>query len=186
MEVSHCYICKTKKDVSEFYADSSRSRGIMSKCKSCTNIGVRERRKRRMKTDDEFRKSVNKKKEGKKILRESRDPVFKLKRKIRGTIRKSFKRKGYTKNTQSQIILGGDWSVVKEHFESLFTEGMSWDNMGEWHVDHIIPLATAETEEDIIKLCNYKNLQPLWGEDNLKKSDKIPEHDPPFEKGPKS
>jgi len=99
--------------------------------------------------------------------------VFKLKRKMRNTLRHSFKRKGYSKDTQSQKILGGDWNVVKEHFESLFTEGMNWDNMGKWHIDHIIPLSIAKTEEEIIKLCNYKNLQPLWGEDNLKKSDNI-------------
>lgn len=173
MEVSNCYVCKTKKDVSEFYADPSRSRGITSKCKKCTNIASRERKKRKMKTDDEYRKSDNKKREGRRVLREGRDPVFKLKRKMRNALRHSFKRKGYSKDTQSQKILGGDWNVVKEHFESLFTEGMNWDNMGKWHIDHIIPLSIAKTEEEIIKLCNYKNLQPLWGEDNLKKSDNI-------------
>ncbi len=50
---------------------------------------------------------------------------------------------------------------------------MSWENMGKWHVDHIIPLATAKTEDEVIKLCHYSNLQPLWAEDNWAKSDKI-------------
>jgi hypothetical protein len=50
---------------------------------------------------------------------------------------------------------------------------MNWDNMGEWHIDHIIPLSTANSEDDIINLCNYKNLQPLWEKDNLEKSNKI-------------
>ena len=173
MEVSNCYVCKTKKDISEFFLDKSNSKGIQSKCKKCANIARRERRKRKMKTDDEFRKSDNRKREGRRVRREDRDPVFKLKRKMRNALRGSFKRKGYTKNTQNQKILGGDWETVKEHFESLFTEGMNWDNMGQWHIDHIIPLSVAKTEEEIINLCNYKNLQPLWGEDNLRKSDKI-------------
>ena len=173
MEVSNCYVCKTNKDISEFYLDKTKSKGIQSKCKKCANIAGRERKKRKMKNDDEYRKLQNKKKEGRNVCREGRDSVFKFKRKIRRTLRDSFKRKGYSKNTQSQKILGGNWETVKEHFESLFTEGMNWNNMGQWHIDHIIPLSVAKTEEEIINLCNYKNLQPLWAEDNIKKGDKI-------------
>ena len=50
---------------------------------------------------------------------------------------------------------------------------MKWDNHGKWHIDHIIPLSSAETEEEVYNLCHYTNLQPLWGEDNLKKGKKI-------------
>jgi hypothetical protein len=173
MKLSSCYVCKTKKEVSEFYTDSTRKSGIASKCKICTNIINKERKKLKLKNNPEFRKLNNKKIEEKRVIRESRDPVFKLKRRIRSSIRESFKRRGYSKNTQSQKILGENWNVVKEHFESLFTEGMNWDNMGEWHIDHIIPLSTANSEDDIINLCNYKNLQPLWEKDNLEKSNKI-------------
>lgn len=52
---------------------------------------------------------------------------------------------------------------------------MSFDNQGEWHLDHIIPLATAETEEEIIRLNHYTNFQPLWAFDNLSKGSKIDE-----------
>jgi hypothetical protein len=52
---------------------------------------------------------------------------------------------------------------------------MSWNNYGKtgWHIDHIIPLSSANSEEEIIKLCHYTNLQPLWSEDNLKKSNRF-------------
>jgi hypothetical protein len=50
---------------------------------------------------------------------------------------------------------------------------MSWDNYGKWHIDHIIPLSSANNEDEVYKLCHHTNLQPLWAEDNLKKSNKI-------------
>jgi hypothetical protein len=70
-------------------------------------------------------------------------------------------------------MLGIEWEMAKQHIERQFTKGMNWDNQGKWHIDHIIPLASANTEEELIKLCHYTNLQPLWAEDNLTKSDKI-------------
>ena len=195
MELSNCYVCKTKKDVSEFYKDSSRSSGLSSKCKVChliythrkrklkretdpeyrklDNRRKTERKKRKMLENPEYRKLINQKKEKRNVIRESRDPIYKLKRKMRHSLKDAFRRKGYSKNTQSQQILGEDWETVKTYFESLFTEGMTWDNMGEWHIDHIIPLSTSNSEVEILNLCHYKNLQPLWAKDNLEKSDKI-------------
>jgi hypothetical protein len=54
----------------------------------------------------------------------------------------------------------------------MFRDGMSWENKGKWHIDHIIPLSSAKTHEDVIKLCHFKNLQPLWEQENKKKGNK--------------
>ena len=58
---------------------------------------------------------------------------------------------------------------LKTHLESLFTEGMTWQNYGEWHVDHIRPICSFTTEE-WEQVNHYTNLRPLWAEDNLAKS----------------
>jgi len=73
--------------------------------------------------------------------------------------------------------LGCSLEELKGHIESLFIEGMSWDNHGKygWHVDHILPLSSFDLtdREQLLIACNYKNLQPLWAYDNLSKGDKI-------------
>jgi hypothetical protein len=77
------------------------------------------------------------------------------------------------KKSKTFDILGCSPYFLKEHLEKQFMNGMTWDNRNEWHIDHIIPLSYAKTEEEVYGLCHYSNLQPLWAQDNLKKSNKI-------------
>lgn len=101
------------------------------------------------------------------------DPLFKLKSSIRNRINLSFKRGGFTKKSKTGEILGCSFEEFRLYLEPLFTENMNWENQGEWHLDHIIPVSLAETEEEVIKLNHYTNFQPLWAEDNIRKSNKI-------------
>jgi hypothetical protein len=102
------------------------------------------------------------------------DELFAIKVRLRNLIRNSFRKKGYVKfNMKTESIVGVDYNGFKEYMESKFSEGMSWDNRGDWHIDHIIPLSSARSQEELIKLSHYTNLQPLWAEDNMKKGDKI-------------
>ena len=78
------------------------------------------------------------------------------------------------KNKRKKTIeyLGCDIETFKKHIENQFKEGMSWENYGKWHIDHIIPIYYKKTEtkeEEILKRLNYKNTQPLWAEENIKK-----------------
>ena len=101
-------------------------------------------------------------------------PIVKLREDIRTLIRMSInKRSHYIKNTKTEQILGCTIDEFVEYIQSKFQEGMTLENHGEWHLDHIIPISTAKTEEEVIKLNHYTNYQPLWAEDNLKKSNKI-------------
>lgn len=94
--------------------------------------------------------------------RRKEDIIFMLKYSISRTIRNSLKCKGLSKNKKSKDILGCDIEFFKNYLEDRFTEEMSWNNYGiVWDIDHIIPLCTALTEEDVLKLNHYTNLQPL-------------------------
>jgi hypothetical protein len=105
--------------------------------------------------------------------RHSTDSIFKFKFNVRNLIKNSFKRTNHRKATRTEQILGCSLDFFKVYISNQFQKGMSLDNHGKWHLDHIIPLATATTEEDVIRLNHYTNFQPLWADDNLKKSNKI-------------
>jgi len=98
-------------------------------------------------------------------------PLLQFKERIRQLTKGAFYRLKQDKRFNTHSILGADWEIVKEHFVSQFKDGMTWDAFiaGEIHVDHIQPLASAKTEEELIALCHYTNLQPLWCLDNLSK-----------------
>lgn len=104
-----------------------------------------------------------------------KDLIFKLKTNVRNRLKLFLKTKKIYKNNTTFEIVGGTPEIIKEHIEKQFRDGMTWDNYGfsGWHIDHIIPLSSANTEEEVYKLCHYTNLQPLWANENYKKSNKI-------------
>jgi hypothetical protein len=97
------------------------------------------------------------------------DNLFYLSFKIRNLIRISIKKRGYSKKTKTNEILGCSFIDFKKHLESKFEPWMTWDNHGiysgvfnyGWDIDHIVPVSSAKTEEDVIRLNHYTNLQPL-------------------------
>ena len=97
------------------------------------------------------------------------DPLFKLKENIKTSIYIVLKRNGYNKKSRTHEILGCSYEEFKTYLESLWEEWMNWENHGKyngqlnygWDIDHIIPLSTAKTEEGLLKLNHFSNLQPL-------------------------
>lgn len=107
--------------------------------------------------------------------RRKQDPQFKIANNLRRRMGEAL-RKGYGKKSGGTLeLVGCSWAELKSHLESQFTDGMSWENYGRtgWHVDHIKPCAFFDlTIDEQQKECfHYTNLQPLWAEDNIKKSD---------------
>lgn len=176
-----CAKCKVRKKFTEFSKDKSSKDGLQTKCKTCCNEYHKKYRevnkdycsqysKKYRDSNKDYYRQYKKKWETKK---RHTDPLFKLSSNLRIRTWTAFKNKGYNKNTKTQEMLGVDWKVCKKHIERQFTKGMTWENSGSWHIDHIIPLSFANTEEELKKLCHYSNLQPLWAVDNLIKSNVI-------------
>jgi hypothetical protein len=98
------------------------------------------------------------------------DLLYAVTHRVRSRIRSFMKTNKITKKSKTFNIVGYPPKFLKEYLEKQFTEGMSWELMGKHiHIDHIIPLSSAITEEEVYRLCHYTNLQPLWAKDNLKK-----------------
>ena len=105
-------------------------------------------------------------------MRKQNEPLVRLRTNIRSLIGQSIRNKGFKKSLKSEQILNCTFEEFKQHLEGLFEPWMNWDNYGNpkdglfepnktWDIDHIIPVTTAITEEDIIKLNHYTNLKPL-------------------------
>lgn len=107
--------------------------------------------------------------------RRKTDPLFKLRVSIRTNISNSFKRGNnqFRKGSKTENILGCTIQEFTEYLKSKFSEGMTLENYGEWHLDHIFPVSLAKTEEEIIKLNHYTNFQPLWAEENIRKGNRL-------------
>lgn len=103
------------------------------------------------------------------------DPLFVLTERIRDSIRRALKKNGYPKRSKAPAILGCTFEEFYEHIEKQFLPNMNWDNRSEWHLDHVVPISFGESEEEIILLNHYSNFRPLWGKDNLAKSDTLTE-----------
>lgn len=196
-----CYKCEEILPISEFGADKSTKNGLQRGCKSCKSDTDKEYR-----NDPRFRQRIldKKKKEYLEIRnnpikwetyleknRERRDykeeyqliqndPFRKAKDTIRKLISSALKVRDISKSKLcmgTEEIIGCSFMNFKQHIESQFVDGMSWETHGEWHLDHIIPLASSETLDELIKLNHWTNFQPLWKEDNLKKSNTYNEDD---------
>jgi len=188
-----CIECKCVKPIELFYVSSQRRR-IIPQCISCfkkntmvnndgkfksdrqsknKNLKLRERRKLRRKTDNEYRVKTNRKKTERSNRRYHSDPIYRFNQCIRKNIAKYFKNIGSDKPSSTSLILGLSKKNFVEYIEGLFLEGMSWENRNEWHIDHIVPISIGKTIDEIKYLNHHTNLRPLWKNDNIMKGNLI-------------
>ncbi len=104
------------------------------------------------------------------------DKLYSLKNRIRSLINKKIRDSDFNKSFSTEQYIGCDIETLLNHLELNFEKGMSWKNREKWHIDHIVPISRAKTEKEFILLSHYTNLQPMWADKNIRKSDKLGFH----------
>ncbi len=118
--------------------------------------------------------SINKQRAESSRIKYANDILYRIKKNTSNLIRKSFKKQNFNKVSKSQTILGCDMVVFKLYIESKFEPWMNWGNYGlyngelnhGWDIDHIIPISSANNIDELLKLNNYTNFQPLCSKAN--------------------
>jgi len=109
--------------------------------------------------------------------RKANDPLYKLVANFRTAIWTVLKENNMDKYGHYFEILQYSPEELATHLENQFTEGMTWENYGEWHVDHILPITSFNFQEigdiEFMRCWSLENLQPMWGDENIRKSNKI-------------
>jgi hypothetical protein len=178
VETKTCKDCRTNKSVDEFFFRRERN-SYSCCCRIChcartrSNYAKNRERYRRQEKERASTVEYKRRKQERKKERKALDPSFKLKTLLRCRLNHAIK--GYVKSKNTEEMLGCSWDQLRIHLEAQFKEGMTWDNHGVngWHVDHIIPLASARSLEELEELFRYTNLQPLWAEENRIKGAKL-------------
>jgi hypothetical protein len=188
METKVCSKCGDSQNITEFRKDATKKDGLRPECKLCVknyemtqrinNPTLMSEKLKKFYNDNpekrkEYRKNYKSRKHEQRKERRNSDPVFNLINRVRCRIWKYLTILNISKKNKTFEIVGCTPEFLKEHLEKQFVDGMTWENRNEWHIDHITPLSSAKTEEELYKLCHYTNLQPLWAEENLKKGNKI-------------
>jgi plasmid maintenance system antidote protein VapI len=159
-----CCKCKIWKCLDNYNYSKSHWDNLRVDCKDCL-----------VKWRKENREKINKKILQYEKNRKLTDPEFKLLKTLRSRLACAIKRQNSSKNNTTIELLGCSVSFLKGYLAAKFKEGMTWENHGEWHIDHIKPCASFNLldEEEQKKCFHYTNLQPLWASENLSKGCKF-------------
>ena len=161
---SYCKACKNKRTADWTKANRAKRNEHHRESKRRKKLGIK--RKPRQTYEERNAKAV-------KYVRERRrsDPTYRLLDNLRRRVHDALK--GKSKSAATEALLGICADECRKYIEGLFTEGMSWDS--NIHIDHIVPCASFDLSdpEQQRRCFHYTNLQPLWGPDNLEKSDHL-------------
>ena len=168
--------------IENFAKDSSQTSGLQCSCKTCKSEQSRlyhiKNPKKRKKRAKEYAKTHREYINAHYRKKRQEDPMFRVAANLRRATGGFIKNRGLRKTQKLNEYLGCTSQEFKKYLESLWKPGMTWDNYGmgndKWNIDHKIPLASANTVEELYKLSHYLNLQPMWQPENIAKSDKMP------------
>jgi hypothetical protein len=191
-----CTKCGEIKPITEFYKNPGNLDGYHGWCKEChrkwrknykavnRDIIRQKDKEYRLNHPNSGKRQLKYREAHREILKERYkeqykkkmlDPTSKLSFRTHTSICNSLAGRKHGKKWED--IVGYTVEDLKKHLEKQFTEGMSWNNYGKWHLDHIIPLSvfnySSPCDFDFKRCWSLRNLQPLWGFDNLRKNNKL-------------
>jgi hypothetical protein len=153
-------------------------------CKKCGSVAINPLCKS-CESEIQFNLLVNKPKNKMEVLkdyqknyikeRRETDSLFKTTCDVRVKFNQALKSNRWQTGGTNELLFGADKETVLAHIERSFKKGMTWENRGLWQIDHIVPLSSAKTIEQVYNLCNYLNLSPEWKEVNMSKGASIPD-----------
>lgn len=184
-----CGTCKLSKLVGEFAKEAATPTGYRSRCRTCDSIAAQEfykqNRKKRLANTKRWRKAnaayYTVWKRNAERERKQRNVGYRIACQLRAHLSNAVRRRlngkiGARKGASAVRDLGCTIIELMVWLEARFTPGMTWDNYGEWHIDHVRPLASFDLTdvEQCKAACHYSNLQPLRARDNMAKGDRFP------------
>jgi len=173
-----CIKCGKTKSLSWFSRKTDAKDGLQPKCKICSATYLSEwyeaNRDKHLRQQAEYDAANRDKKNAYNRNRKANNIQVKLSCNLRTRLWLATKRN--SKSGSAVRDLGCTITELKDYLEEQFQHGMNWDNYGDWHIDHIRPLASfkLENRDELLKACHYTNLQPLWAADNTSKGCKVP------------
>lgn len=178
-----CSTCKMLKSTTDFPKDVTTPSGFNARCKACCSASAKQYHQRYAAVRSAKAKAWNQANPEKRRVIEQRklatDISYRISCRLRARLSNALRlRIGGSvigRRVASAVRdLGCTLDELMVHLERQFTPGMSWTNYGDWHIDHIKPLASFDLTDrvQLLVACHFTNLQPLWAEENLKKGDR--------------
>lgn len=179
-----CTKCKALKPVADFASNKTTKTGLHCYCRSCVRDYNRVWQGKRSLEEKAAQQRLWREKNQERNREHIRRSSAKKLSTPRGRVINAFRariyqviRQGSKRGGKTFAILGYTPDQLMRHLERQFSGGMSWENYGEWHVDHIVPLSafnfSGADDYDFKRAWDLKNLQPLWSGDNLRKHAKL-------------
>ena len=173
----YCRNCNKWILLKNFHSDKDKDDNLATECKECKNKKNKENFRKCEKHNKRYflcsecypkeYKDYYKKRE----IKRKTDPNYRIKENLRGRVRQALK--GNTKSESTMKLIGCTVEELWDHLESQFQPGMTKENYGQYHIDHIRPCSSFNLKDPLQqrRCFNWQNLQPLWGSENLSKGD---------------
>lgn len=189
-----CKDCSIEKVDEDFYKSNKKGQIFLSaRCKTCHKLymnrlrSTEEQRLKRAKYFQDNKESIrlrnskycavnNDRINERNKLRYHNDSLYRIYTNLKNRIEQALFHADAKDECSARKLLGGDKYEIAKHIEMQFKSGMSWENKSEWHIDHIIPISAFDLKDPKQQnnCFHFKNLQPLWKTENMKKGKKIP------------